>query len=165
MRRHELEDQQWELIQDIFPKSKGCGRPQNDHRVMLNGMMRILRTGAPWRDLPSRYGPWQSVYHRFNQYRKDGLFDKILERLQIRLDQEGRIDWDLWCIDGSSVRASKAAAGAGKRGAQKSPETTLWAAQEADSGASCTWYVTAREFRLPSKSVRAKGTNRSSSKK
>ena len=163
MRRHELSDEQWELIQDELPEAEGAGRPWRDHRQVVNGMMWILRTGAPWRDLPERFGPWQTIYERFTRWSRDGTVDRILEKLQIRLDREGRIDWDLWCIDGSSIRASRAAAGAGKKGDQKSRKTMVWAAQEADSAASCTWYVTAREFRLRSKSARVKHTNRDSS--
>jgi len=80
-----------------------------------------LRSGAPWRDLPERYGPWQTIYHRFNAWRKDGSFDRLLETLQIRLDREGHIDWDLWCIDGTS----RAAAGAGQKGGQELPDHSL----------------------------------------
>ena len=54
-----------------------------------------LRTGAPWRDLPERYGPWQTVYHRFNAMRRGGLLDKLLGRLQARLNAAGLIDADL----------------------------------------------------------------------
>jgi len=61
----------------------------------MHGILWILHTGAPWRDLPEVYGPWQSVYHWFNTWSKDGTFDRILETLQIRLDERGRIDWDL----------------------------------------------------------------------
>jgi transposase len=92
---------------------------------MLNGVMWILRTGAPWRDLPQRYGPWKTVYHRFREWQHRGILRKVLRRLQLKLDEDGYIDWDLWCIDGSHVRATRAAAGAGKRGATRSPETTL----------------------------------------
>jgi transposase len=117
---------------------------------MINAMMWILRTGAPWRDLPERFGPWQTAYHYFNQWRKAGVFDRILAALQIRLDAEGRIDWDLWCVDGSSIRAAKAAAGASKKvpgTARKNRKITRWAARAADSGASCTWLLTARACR------------------
>jgi transposase len=79
---------------------------------MLKGIFWTLRTGAPWRDLPERFGPWQSVYDYYRNWRNNKTFNRILQVLQIRLDQEGKIDWDLWCIDGSSVRASRAAAGA-----------------------------------------------------
>jgi transposase len=166
MHRYELSDQEWDLIKDLFPaKPIGRGRPGKSPREILNAVFWLLRSGAPWRDLPSRYGSWKTVYHRFNAWRKDGTFDKILESLQIRLDQEGYIDWDLWCVDGSSVRASRAAAGAGKKGAPKSPPTTHWVARAADSGASSTWLLTAEACPLPSKSRRDKSTNRRNSKK
>ena len=117
MRRHELNDAQWELIRDVIPQGSGMGRPRRDDREMLNAMMWILRTGAPWRDLPTYYGPWESAYARFRKWRDEGVIDKIVDRLQLHLAEQGRIDVDLWCIDGSSVRASKAAAGASKKGA------------------------------------------------
>ncbi len=81
MERHELGDEQWALIEDLFPKNgKKAGRPWSEHRRILNGMFWILGTGAPWRDLPRRYGPWQTVHRRFSRYRRDGTFDRILER-------------------------------------------------------------------------------------
>jgi transposase len=89
---------------------------------MVDAALWITRTGAPWRDLPERFGKWKTAYHWFNKWGRDGTWDRVLEALQIRLDREGRIDWDLWCIDGSNVRASRAAAGGGKRGALKNPE-------------------------------------------
>jgi transposase len=107
---------------------------------MLNGILWILRTGAPWRDLPERYGPWQTVYDYFRNWRADGTFNSILQRLQLRLDREGKIDWDLWFVDGSSVRAARCAGGARKKsGRSESPRTTPWAAREADSPASSIW--------------------------
>ena len=158
-RRHELSDQEWDLIKDLLPRNEGAGRRWEDHRRILNGMFWIVRTGAPWRDIPERYGPWQTIFDRFNRWRKNGTLDRMLERLQIRLDKDGKLDWDLWCIDGSSIRASRAAAGAGKRGAPKSPQTTLWAARAADSGQNSTWYVTAEEIPSPSTSRPGKNTN------
>ena len=89
-----------------------CGRPWNDHRQILNGIFWVLRTGAPWRDLPARYGSWNTVYGRFDRWSKDGTFDAIVEALQGELDAAGKVDRDLWCLDGSSVRATRAAAGA-----------------------------------------------------
>jgi len=71
---------------------------------MFDGILWVLRTGAPWRDLPERYGKWGSVYHRFNRWKNDGTLDRILKALRIRLDKDGHIDGDLWCVDGSSVR-------------------------------------------------------------
>jgi transposase len=151
MKRHELTDQQWNLIQPILPKRTAkTGRPPSDPRWMLNGILWILRTGSPWRDLPERFGPWQTVYDHFAKWRALGAYDRILEALHIRLDADGAIDWDLWCIDGSSVRASRAAAGASKKAAvatRKSQKTTLWAAREVDSAASSTWLLTVEACR------------------
>ena len=119
MGRHELTDAEWDAIADLLPSGEGRrGRPWNDHRRTMNAMVWILRTGAPWRDLPEKYGPWQSVYDRFSRYEKDGTWDMILRLLQRRLATEGHIDKDCWYIDGSSIRASRAAAGAQKKEAR-----------------------------------------------
>ena len=116
MKRHELTDEQWSLISSMLCSSIAkTGRPARDNRTMWNGIFWILRTGAPWRDLPERFGPWQTVYDRFSRWRREGVFDRIVNALQIRLDREGRIDWNLWCIDGTQIRASRAAAGATKK--------------------------------------------------
>ena len=153
--RHEVTDQQWTLVSSFVTKERAItGRPPRDPRVMLNAALWILRTGAPWRDLPERYGPWQTAYEYFNAWRADGTYDRILDALQIRLDRDGNIEWDLFCIDGSSVRASHSAAGAAKKvsgSIVKNRKTMLWAAREADSAASSTWLLTARAFPSPSK--------------
>lgn len=73
-------------------------------------MLFWLHTGVQWRDLPERYGPWQTVYSRFRRWSRDGLWDRILAVLQRDLDAVGKIEWTVWCIDGSNVRAHKAAA-------------------------------------------------------
>lgn len=119
MRRYELTDEQWEKIQDLFPDNEGRGAPWNDHRKTLNGMFWILCSGAPWRDLPERYGKWKSVYDRFRRYRIEGMFDRILARLQLELNEEGLIDYALWEVDSTTVRAHKSAAGAITLGAKK----------------------------------------------
>jgi len=144
VKRYELTDEQWEVIADLFPPQQGQGRPYREHRGMVNAMMWIVNTGSPWRDLPDRFGPWKTTYNRFNRWRKEGLFDRMLERLQIRLDAEGRIDWDLWCVDGSNVRAHASSAGAGKKGGTKNRPTTRWVAREAGLGAKSTWSLTAK---------------------
>jgi transposase len=116
MRRYELSDPQWARIAPLFPPQAGKGRPPNDHRAIVNGILWILHTGAPWRDLPERYGPWQTVFDRFNGWRRDGTWARIVTSLLDELDDKGQIDHDLWCIDGTVVRASRAAAGGGKKG-------------------------------------------------
>ena len=150
MKRHELMDEQWALIESMVPLSNACtGRPPRDRRILLNGIFWILHTGAPWRDLPERFGPWQTVYHHFAKWRREGIFAEIIEALQITLDERGLIDWDLWCIDGANVRASRAAAGAGKKvstGIPTNRRTTLWAAAEAGLDRSSTWLLTATEL-------------------
>jgi transposase len=165
MHRHELTDEEWALIAHLFPDNKRKGEPWKDHRTVLNGMFWRMRTGAPWRDIPERYGPWQTIYDRFNRYRKNGQLERILQELQIRLDAEGLIDWDLWCVDGSSIRASRAAAGAGKRGDRKNRPTTLWVAHEADSAAKSTWLLTATACPSRSRSRRGKSTSPRNSRK
>jgi transposase len=112
MKRHELSDSQWGLLAPFFPNNGHRGGQWKDHRTILNGILWRLNTGAPWRDLPERYGPWQTVHDRLSKMRRSGLLDRILQALQLRLDEQGRIDTDLWCVDGSSIRASRAAAGA-----------------------------------------------------
>jgi len=163
VKRHEVTDEQWTLLEPLLPTRQATtGRRPRDSRQMLNGILWILRTGAPWRDLPERYGPWRTVYGYFRDWRDDGTFDRILEALQIRLDQDGNIDWDLWCIDGSTVRASRAAAGASKKVSSnipRSPKTTRWAARVADSAANSTWLLTAEACPLPSRSPPGKRTN------
>jgi transposase len=119
-----LKEEEWTAVADLLPKAKGTGRPARPARDMLNGMMWILMTGAPWRDLPERYGPWETVYRRFREWDRGGVLDRILKRLQWRLDEEGYIDWSELYIDGSSVRASAAAAGARKKGVPRKRPTT-----------------------------------------
>ena len=149
MGRHELSDEAWERVQDLLPRARGAGRPWNDHRRTLNGIFWTLRTGAPWRDLPERYGPWKSVYDRFNRWSKDGTFSGIVKRLQAELDAAGKIDRDLWCLDGSSVRATRAAAGAGKGGAPRNLRTMPSAGLVAGWAASSTLFATAEASHSP----------------
>ena len=155
MKRHELTDEQWALVDPVVPESTAkTGRPPKDRRLMLNGIFWSLNTGAPWRDLPDRFGPWQTVYGHFSKWRREGVFAKVIETLQVKLDERGLIDWDLWCVDGASVRAARAAAGADKKVSNATPtsrRTTLWAAAEAGLDRSSTWLLTARELRLPSR--------------
>ena len=153
-KRHEVSDEEWSVLDSVIPKSAATsGRPARDRREMLNGVLWILSTGAQWRDLPERLGPWETVYTTFRRWRKAGVYDAILDALHVRLDRAGKIDWDLWCIDGTSVRGSRSAAGASKkvpRPIPRNPRTMLWAAREADSAASSTSSSTATARRSPS---------------
>jgi transposase len=125
MRRYELSDPQWARIAPLFrqrTRRSKAGRPPNDHRPIVNAILWVLHTGAPWRDLPERYGPWQTIFTRFNGWRRDGSWVRIVTSLLDELDDKGQIDHDLWCIDGSVIRASRAAAGGGKKGKPLLPE-------------------------------------------
>ena len=116
-RRHELTDSQWARIAHLFPENQPRrGRPWKDHRLVLNAILWVLKTGAPWRDLPERFGPYQSVWDRFDRWRRDGMLDRIFAHLQRDLDRHGLIDWSTFCVDSTTVRASRAAAGARKKG-------------------------------------------------
>ena len=109
MRRHEVSDKECLLIIDLVPAPKAHGRKLAAARKVLFGMLWILGIGAPWRDLPERYGPWRTVYDRFSAWSQDGTLDRIVARLKAQLDEQGRIDWDLFRIDGSVVRAHREA--------------------------------------------------------
>ena len=127
MLRHRLTDEQWNLIADVFGEPARTGRPPRDRRQIVDGILWIMRTGAPWRDLPEAFGPWQTVWHLFDQWNDDGTLTAILDRLR----GEVEIDLDLWCIDGAVVRAAKCAAGGGKKMMPMNRPTTHWAAAAA----------------------------------
>ena len=121
MTRHRLTDEQWEMIADLFPPAAKTGRPPTDRRQVVDGILWIMHAGAPWRDLPEEeFGPWETVYGLFNAWNASGILDKILCRLQINVIESGALDGQLWCIDGTMVRAHRCAAGGGKKTIRKS---------------------------------------------
>ena len=113
MIRHELTDQEWEAIRDFFPEERPPrpGRPWVSHRMVVNGILWILVAGTPWRDLPEDFGKWKTVYNRFRRWQQEKLWDHIWEQLLKRCDEKNQIDRELWCVDGSNVRAHRCAAG------------------------------------------------------
>lgn len=113
MGRHELSDAEYALVEPLLPTNEGkTGHPWNEHRPILNGIFWRLGTGGAWRDIPERYGKWQTIYDRYVWWRRTGLWDQIVDALQLKLDEHGLIDWEQWSLDGSIVRAHRAAAGA-----------------------------------------------------
>ncbi len=116
MGRGDLTDRQWaHLAPHLPPEQTGKpGRPWCSHRRIIDGIRWVLRTGASWRDLPERYGPWQTCYDRFVRWRRDGTWDRLLQTLQGEQEAVGQIDWEV-SIDGSVVRAHQHAAGAPHR--------------------------------------------------
>ena len=129
MARGDLTDQQWKRLEPLLPPQKPhTGRPNEDHRTIINGILWILRTGAPWRDLPRRYGKQGTVSSRFYRWRATGLWDQIFETVQAQADAEGRLDWEVHYVDGTTVRAHQHAAGAKKsldRTPTRPPENRL----------------------------------------
>ena len=121
--RFDLSDAEYALLAPFFPPehSGKAGRPWASHRKTLDGIFWILRTGAPWRDLPACYGPFSTVHNRLTRWRQNGLWRKMLDKLQSMARRLGRIDFSMGDLDGSVVRAHKAAAGA-RKGADQSPE-------------------------------------------
>ena len=109
LRRHEISDSEWERIKEILPpENTGEGRPSKPNRIMLDGMLWISKTGAPWRDLPERFGPWQTVYSRFRLWSQKDTFKDLFEHLS------GDADMQDLSIDSTSCKAHQHAAGAKK---------------------------------------------------
>ena len=104
-RRYELTDEQWQRIEHLLPGKEGDpGRTAKDNRLFVNAVLWIARTGAPWPDLPERFGKYNSVFQRFNRWSKKGIWQDLFEALQ-----EPDLEWLM--IDSTSVRAHQHAAG------------------------------------------------------
>jgi len=102
------------LLPPLIPQA-ATGRPRVSDRQVINGMVYKIRTGISRRDLPERYGPWQTVYTRFRRYAINGVFTRALQQIQARADAAGDIDW-LVQIDSTIVRAHQHAAATGRKG-------------------------------------------------
>lgn len=118
MHRHELSEAQWQRIRELLPPHRR--RSRRGDRNFLNGVIYLLKTGSPWRDLPERYGPWKTVYNRFARWAKRGDWARIFTALQMSIDNSGVL------IDASIVRAHQDACGA-----KGGPDAMLWVALEA----------------------------------
>lgn len=110
IRRYELSDSEWMRLKVYFEvETPRKGRPQRDARELLNAILWIARSGAAWRDLPERYGAWQTAYKRFVQWQESGLLEKVFHELS------ADADYETLSIDSTYIKAHKASAGA-KRG-------------------------------------------------
>ncbi|MFD5299396.1 IS5 family transposase [Streptomyces mutabilis] len=121
VRRHELTDQERELLAPLIPRA-ATGRPRVEDRQVINGMVYKIRTGISWRDLPERYGPWKTVYTRLRRYALDRVFTRALQQIQAHADAAGDIDW-LVKIDSTIVRAHQHAAATGRKGGSADDES------------------------------------------
>ena len=138
MNRGDLTDTQWARLQPLLPpqrRGKGTkgGRPRNDDRQMINGMLWILRTGAPWDDLPERYGKRSTVSTRYYRWIAQGIWDRIYDAVKAQADAAGDLDWEVHQVDATVVRAHQHAAGA-KKGTQKRKP---WDVAKAGSAPKC----------------------------
>jgi transposase len=115
-RRYELTDAQWARLEPLLPPEKPwTGRSNDDHRQILNGILWVLNSGAPWRDLPRRYGPVGTVSSRFYRWRRAGVWHRVLEALQALADAEGRVGWELHFLDSARPPARRRGAQGGPR--------------------------------------------------
>src|SRR5215213_8091702 len=117
--RGELTDQAWAVIGPLLPPNRRSGGQWADHRRTINGILWRLRTGAPWRDVPERYGPRQTCYERFRRWQQDGTWDRLLAHAQTKSDAVGQdavgqIEWTI-SVDATINRAHQHAAGARHR--------------------------------------------------
>jgi transposase len=129
----DLKDEQWKLIEPILGKlprrADGRGRPWQDSRKVLDGILWVLRTGAPWKDLPPRYPPYQTCHRRFKQWSECGKIDEILWMLAEDLRQRGQLDLSECFIDGTFAGAKKGGFALGIQSAGKGPRS--WQLQTA----------------------------------
>ncbi|WP_122259119.1 IS5 family transposase [Pseudomonas syringae] len=121
-KRYELSDEAWIVVADLFTETHGRGRPRLNDRLMLDGVLWVLCSGAAWRDMPERFS---TVYQRFRGWRNQGTFDQMLKRLHLRLNEQGLIDLQTWMIDSTAVRATRASSGAGKKGPDEPADHAL----------------------------------------
>ena len=142
--RGELTDTTWARIAPLLPSGRRRGKQWADHRRVINGILWKVRTGAPWRDLPERYGPWQTCYDRFVRWRRDGTWDRLLAQVQAKSDAVGQVVWEV-SLDSTVARAHQHAAGArrqpsqaDRKGGSATRPTRPSGAAEAGSPPSCT---------------------------
>lgn len=147
MRRHALTDEQWRRLQKVLPEQKTGPESTLGDRVFIEAVLYRAKTGMAWRDLPERFGPWKSVYNRFNNWAKKGHWEVIFKELQLEVDEVGSI------VDGSVVRAHQDASG-GKGGS----DAMLWAVLEEVFQQSSTRSSTPKAARSTSRSRRGSGT-------
>ena len=130
----DLTEEQWAFVQPLFPEKETIhqgvrGRPYRDPRDVLYGVLWVLRTGAPWKDLPSRYPPYQTCHRRFQGWVRDGTLEKILRTLAEHLRRRGKLDLTEAFIDGTHAGAKRGALWLGELDAASRPRS--WSFQTA----------------------------------
>ena len=109
-----LTDEMWARVEPLLPPLKAAmGRPMKDHRLLVEGAIYRARTGVPWRDLPTQFGPWQTVWKRHHRFSRDGTWDHVLAELIADADAAGEIDWRC-SVDSTTARVHQHAATAAR---------------------------------------------------
>jgi transposase len=116
--RFDLSDDEWAILEPLLPERPRRGGHWRDHRQVINGICWVKRTGAPWRDMPDRYGPVSTVHSRFRRWAKDGTWARLKAEVVALAEADGDIDWDAQ-VDSTVVRAHQHAAGARKGGSMR----------------------------------------------
>lgn len=83
-----LDDRQWSKVEEFLRQERGPGRPPKDDRNFIRAVLWWRRTGVPWRDLPTQFGPWKTVFNRFDRWSKNGKWDRLFRSLQSDIDNE-----------------------------------------------------------------------------
>lgn len=128
----DIRDEQWEAVQSCFPveelrrTTKKGGRPYVEVRHVLDGVLWVLRTGAPWADMPRRYPPYQTCHRRFQTWIEDKTLERILHRLAEDLRDRGKLDLTEAYIDGSHAGAKRGALLLGSLDVAKRPRSWRW---------------------------------------
>ena len=128
----DLTEAQWQVVQPLLaPRRRpdGRGRPWRDARAVLHGILWVLRTGAPWHDLPDRYPPYQTCHRRFQQWQRDGTLTRLLHALAEDLRARGKIDLSETFIDASFSSAKKGALLSARLAAERAAKS--WRSQTA----------------------------------
>ena len=116
VRAFDLRSREWEMLEPLLPAGRKPGRPRKwSRRRLIDGIRWRIRAGAPWRDIPERYGPWQSVYGLFRRWQRDGTWAVIVTALQALADAVGHLSWDI-SVDSGTARAHQHASGARRDG-------------------------------------------------
>jgi transposase len=136
---YRLSDEQWQQIEALLPPNGKRGGQWKGHRLIIDAILWALADGGRWRNLPEGFGPWQTAYDRFRKWCRTGLWDDLLDALRARKQDSGAIDFHLFAIDGSVVRAHASAAGASKKSRPRvNRQATPSAAARGGSVRSCT---------------------------
>ena len=101
--RQEISDETWAVLEPFFPRWRGVGRPIMDMRRTVEGIAWRFRTGSPWRDVPERFGNWNSIYGWFSDWCKDGTWARVLAAVQARCQRTGDLDWTV-SVDSTITR-------------------------------------------------------------